>query len=66
MLQNTKSVHMVYELPEDVKDLSPKDRKIFLLMLKIIPQLPDKSLKLENLENHILNDFRRIVERLRE
>lgn len=57
---------MVYELPEDVKSLSPKDKKIFYIMLKIIPQLPGKSLKLEHLENHVLHDFRRIVERLRE
>lgn len=57
---------MLYELPEDVKNLDTKDKKIFILMLKIIPQLPVKSLKLENLENHILHDFRRVVERLRE
>lgn len=57
---------MLYELPEDVKDLSPKEKRLFILMLKIIPQLPDKSLKLENLENHILDNFRRVVERLRE
>lgn len=58
---------MIYEHPiEDLKQLSKEQKQAIIIMIKLLPQLPEKSFKPNDLKDSVLHRLRRVMKRLSE